>query len=418
MSSRAAAWLAWSICTGSLSLMAFSLLLIAFGWSTPLPRGWTPWIQHAVFLLGVIGAPVLGGLIASRRPENHYGWVWLGLGMSFALLVLAEPYAAYALVVDPGSLPAPRALYYVLRLGWEVTATLVPFVLLLFPTGRLPSGRWRFLAWILLAAGGAIVPLALLNPANGSGSIENPFAVGGVAGEAITTINFALGMVIFAAFIVSALSLVIRYHGASGVERQQLKWFALAAVVGGGLIVADVLSVDLLLGAALWNLLNTATFAGFYLAVGIAILRYRLYEIDIIINRTLVYSVLTGTLVSLYFGSIVLLQRVFVLLTGERSTLAIVASTLLIAALFNPLRRRIQSFIDHRFYRRKYDAEKTLETFGARLRDETNLEALNNELVGVVRETMQPTHVFVWLRPDAGPKEENKPAEQAHSAER
>ena len=418
MSSRAAAWLAWSMCTVSLSLMAFSLLLIVFGWSTPLPREWTPWIQHAVFLLGVIGAPVLGGLIASRRPENHYGWVWLGLGMSFALLVLAEPYAAYALVVDPGSLPAPRALYYVLRLGWEVTVTLVPFALLLFPTGRLPSGRWRFLAWILLAAGGAIVPLALLNPANGSGPIENPFAVGGVAGEAITTINFAWGMVIFAAFIISALSLVIRYHGASGVERQQLKWFALAAVVGGGLIVADVLSVDLLLGAALWNLLNTATFAGFYLAVGVAILRYRLYEIDIIINRTLVYGVLTGTLVSLYFGSIVLLQRVFVLLTGERSTLAIVASTLLIAALFNPLRRRIQSFIDHRFYRRKYDAEKTLETFGARLRDETDLEALNNELVGVVRETMQPTHVFVWLRPDAEPKEENKPAEQAHSAER
>jgi hypothetical protein len=418
MRSRAAAWLAWSMCTVSLSLMAFSLLLIVFGWSTPLPRGWTPWMQHAVFLLGVIGAPVLGGLIAARRPENLYGWVWLGLGMSFALLVLAEPYAAYALVVDPGSLPAPRALYYVLRLGWEVAVTLVPFVLLLFPTGRLPSGRWRFLAWILLAAGGAIVPLALLNPANGSGPIENPFALGGVAGEAITTIDLALGMVIFAAFILSALSLVIRYHGASGVERQQLKWFALAAVVGGGLIVADVLSADLLLGAALWNLLNTATFAGFYLAVGIALLRYRLYEIDIIINRTLVYGVLTGTLVALYFGSIVLLQRVFVLLTGERATLAIVASTLLIAALFNPLRRRIQSFIDRRFYRRKYDAEKTLETFGARLRDETDLEALTIELVGVVRETMQPTHVFVWLRPDAGPKEENKPAEQPHSAER
>jgi hypothetical protein len=418
MSSRAAAYLAWSMCAVCLSLMAFSLLLIVLGWwSTPLPRGWTPWIRHAVFLFGVIGAPVLGGLITSRRPENPYGWVWLGLGMSFALLVLAEPYAAYALVVDPGSLPAPRALYYVLRLGWEVTVTLVPFVLLLFPTGRLPSRRWRSLAWVLLAAGGAIVPLALLNPAN-DGPFENPFALGGVAGEAITTIDLALGMVIFAAFILSALSLVIRYHRASGVERQQLKWFALAAVVGGGLIVADVLSVDLLLGAAMWNLLNTATFAGFYLAVGIAILRHRLYEIDIIINRTLVYGTLTGTLVALYFGSIVLLQRVFVLLTGERSTLAIVASTLLIAALFNPLRRRIQTFIDRRFYRSKYDAEKTLETFGARLRDETDLEALNNELVGVVQETMQPTHVFVWLRPDAGPKEENKPAELPHSAER
>lgn len=211
MSRRFAAWLAWSMCAVCLSLMACSLLLIVLGRSTSLPRGWTPWIQHAVFLLGVIGAPVLGGLIASRRPENPYGWVWLGLGMSFALLVLAEPYAAYALVVDEGSLPAPRALYYVLRLGWEVSVTLVPFVLLLFPTGRLPSRRWRFLAWVLLAAGGAIVPLALLNPANGSGPVENPFALGGVTGEAISTIDLALGMVIFAAFILSALSLVIRY---------------------------------------------------------------------------------------------------------------------------------------------------------------------------------------------------------------
>jgi len=135
-----------------------------------------------------------------------------------------------------------------------------------------------------------------------------------------------------------------------------------------------------------------------------AILRYRLYEIDIIINRTLVYGSLTVLLVALYFGVIVVLQRVFVLLTGQQSTLAVVASTLLIAALFNPLRRRIQSFIDRRFYRRKYDARKTLEAFSAQLRDETDLEALNSELVGVVRETMQPAHVSLWLRPDTVPK--------------
>jgi hypothetical protein len=401
MSSRAAAWLAWSMCAVSLSLMAFSLLLIVTGWSTPLPGGWTPWIRQGVFMVGVVGAPVLGGLIASRRPENPYGWVWLGLGMSFGLLVLAEPYAAYALVVDPGSLPAPRALYYVLRLGWEVSVTLAPFVLLLFPTGRLPSRRWRSLAWVLLAAGATIVPLTLLNPANDTGAVENPFALGRVRGEVITTVDFALGMVIFAAFIVSALSLVIRYHAASGVERQQLKWFALAAAVGGGLIVADVLSVDLLLGSALWNLLNTATFAGFYVAVGIAILRYRLYEIDIIINRTLVYGSLTATLAVMYFGGIVVLQRFFVLLTGQQSTLAVVASTLLIAALFNPLRHRIQTFIDRRFYRRKYDSGKTLEAFSAKLRDETDLDALSGDLRAVVGETMQPAHVSLWLRPVA-----------------
>jgi hypothetical protein len=148
------------------------------------------------------------------------------------------------------------------------------------------------------------------------------------------------------------------------------------------------------------------SFTAVPIAVGFAVLKYRLYDIDIVINRTLVYGSLTVTLVALYFGGIVVLQRIFVTLTGQQSTLAVVASTLLIAALFTPLRRRIQSFIDRRFYRRKYDARKTLEAFSATLRDETDLEALNDDLVGVVRETMQPAHVSVWLRPETAPKGE------------
>jgi len=189
------------------------------------------------------------------------------------------------------------------------------------------------------------------------------------------------------------------------VERQQLKWFAYAAVAS---VIATTLAylIPGVIDTPLWFeragvALNVATIPAIPVAIGIAILRYRLYDIDLLINRTLVYGSLTATLVAIYFGGIVVLQRVFVALTGERSTLAVVASTLAIAALFNPLRRRVQGFVDRRSYRSKYDAAKTLEALSAKVRDETNLAALSDDLVGVVRETMQPAHVSLWLRSEA-----------------
>jgi hypothetical protein len=201
-----------------------------------------------------------------------------------------------------------------------------------------------------------------------------------------------------------------------GEEREQIKWIAFAASVVGLLYLITMVSSLTYsgpwgaAGTPLWlGLLQQASLVSFTavpIAVGFAVLNYRLYDIDILINRTLVYGSLTVTLVALYFGGIVVLQRIFVTLTGQQSTLAVVASTLLIAALFTPLRRRIQSFIDRRFYRSKYDARKTLEAFSAKLRDETDLEALNNDLVSVVRETMQPAHVSVWLRPVEGQQRE------------
>ena len=408
MSTRTAAWLAWSVCAVSLVLMAFSLLLVFLGWSEPLPRGWSSWQDQALSSVGNIGAPLLGGLIASRRPENPYGWIWLGLGLSSAIVVLAEPYAAYALVAEPGSLPAPRMVNMALGSGWVVLVTLLPFVLLLFPTGRLPSPRWRFLAWVILAAGATAFILAFFTRNGGQGPIENPLAVGGVVGEAIPVLVLGAIMILFSSIILSALSLVVRYHRARGVERQQLKWVALAAVLLVGLIVADQLRLDRLLGGTLWNLLAVATQAGLYVAVGIAILKHRLYDIDIIINRTLVYAVLTALLAAGYVATIMAFQGIgslvyqlpFRALIGQESALATVAATLAMAALFSPLRRRIQSFIDRRFYRSKYDAIKTLEDFSVKLKDETDLEALSEDLVGVVIDTMQPAHVSLWLRPD------------------
>jgi hypothetical protein len=232
----------------------------------------------------------------------------------------------------------------------------------------------------------------------GLSAIRNPLGVEGLP-NAYKAVQ-VLMLVLIAGAVVS---LVVRRVYARGVERQQTKWFTYtSAVAPSGAILQYIISEPLELVWLGWvgHSLVLMGLAGMPISMGIAITRYRLYEIDIIINRTLVYGSLTTILVALYFVGIVVLQRVFVLLTGQKSTLAVVASTLLIAALFNPLRRRIQSFIDRRFYRRKYDARKTLEAISTKLRDETDLEALNNDLLGVVRETMQPAHISLWLRPD------------------
>jgi hypothetical protein len=305
---------------------------------------------------------------------------------------LAMSYEAYTLVVEPESLAAPRTISHVLELGAQVALTLVPLLLLLFPTGRLPSPRWRPLAWISTAAGAVLMFLVLL--------FDNPDQVGG----AISIAAFVVVTVIFIAILLSALSIVVRYRRTIGAERQQLKWFALAAVLIGALIFGHLLFVDLLIPEALLNLLDAASTSVLYVAVGIAILRYRLYDIDIIVNRTLVYGALTVMLVLVYVGSVVGLQYPLRALTGQESQLAIVASTLAIAALFNPLRRRVQAVVDRLFYRRKYDAAKTLEDFSAKLRDETNLDEVNSDLVRVVRNTMQPEHVTLWLREPKEPR--------------
>jgi hypothetical protein len=277
------------------------------------------------------------------------------------------------------------------------------FLYLLFPTGKLPSRRWRWVAWLT----GALVLAGVITSAFSSGAlmgilgpIRNPLGIEGFPGvyKALVVIicTVSLGAVV--------LSVFMRLRRAVGVERQQIKWFAYAAagsVITTGLAYLLPSVVD----TPLWfERMGFALVIAFIpavpIAIGIAILRYRLYDIDILINRTLVYGPLTAMLVSLYLVGIVVLQRLFVLLTGQQSTLAVVASTLLIAALFTPLRRRIQSFIDRRFYRRKYNAKKTLEAFAAKLREETDLGALSDDLVGVVWETMQPAHVSLWLRPE------------------
>lgn len=399
MTDRSLTRLAWSLCALTLLVLASSLLLILLGWSTPLPQGATPWRDRTLSLVGIVGAPILGGLIASRRPRNPYGWLWLGFGLGLALQHFGASYSAYARVVESGTLLAPLTISRVVELGGPLALTFAPFLLLLFPTGRLPSRRWRPVAWIAGLSGTVIVVLGLF--------FDRPDKVGGI----VTITVVAAVFVTFSVFALSALSLVVRYRRASGMERQQLKWFALAAVLGAfflvgqqliwlcAILIAYFLGGELLsLNRSLGNLLEVAINVCLYTAVGIAVLRYRLYDIDIIINRTLVYGTLTVSLALVYVGGVLSLQGLLRALTGQESQLAIVASTLSIAALFNPLRRRIQASIDRLFYRRKYDAAKTLEEFSSKLRDETDLEALNSDLVRVVRNTMQPEHVTLWLR--------------------
>src|SRR5829696_7401972 len=207
MSDRFLVRLAWSLCALILLVMAASLVLIVLGWSMPLPRGTAPWRDQAVSLVGIVGAPILGGLIASRRPRNPYGWVWLGFGMGLAFQQLAASYAAYELVA-PGTLVAPLTISRVLGLGNQVALALAPFLFLLFPTGRLPSRRWRPLAWISALSGAMILVLVFL--------FDNPDKVGG-------TIGIMAGSVVLVTFALSAFSLLFRYRRANGVERQQLK---------------------------------------------------------------------------------------------------------------------------------------------------------------------------------------------------
>src|SRR3712207_3736367 len=298
--------------------------------------------------------------------------------------------------------------------GWIPPVGLLGiYLILLFPDGRLPSRRWRPLAWLA----GAVMVLASLGiifapgPLEGHPGVRNPFGLEGHPwiGEATLVIIVVLAVCILA----SALSLILRYRRSGGEQREQIKWIAFAASFVGAVYLSSlvtelIFAPETLTGTGitvpLWvevqrNLLMLS-YAGVPVAVGFAVLKYRLYDIDVVINRTLVYGPLTAMLVFVYLGGVISLQYALRALSGQESQLAVVVSTLVIAALFNPFRRRIQAFIDRRFYRRKYDARKTLEAFSAKLRNETDLDALNNELVGVVRETMQPAHVSLWLRPD------------------
>jgi hypothetical protein len=412
MNARAAPWLAWSLCVLCVALATASLILALLNGRTP-GEIFLVWGSstggEAVLPTWTVSFSVVGALIASHRPENPIGWIFLAVGFFYGLLSAGDEYAIYALLTNPGALALGAEASWLGQWIWAPGLGLIlVFLPLLFPDGHPPSPRWRPVGWL----GGLSIVLAVVSstivlwPERGPALVtgdESPSHVLDVV------LLFAAVPMLFVAGLGAVISLLVRFRRVREEERQQIKWFASAAALTLIWIIVFGQSTLRGLPEAMVALSSLLVIPSIPIGTGVAILRYRLYDIDVIINRTLVYGSLTVILVGLYFGGIVVLQRVFVLLTGERSTLAVVTSTLLIAALFNPLRRRIQGFIDRRFYRRKYDAAKTLEAFSAKLRDETDLDALSGDLVGVVRETMQPAHVSLWLRPDAAPRDAQAP---------
>jgi uncharacterized membrane protein YhdT len=409
MSTRTANYLAWGLCALSLTLTILSLLLLILNLSYPNTDLYEPWLDNT--LTAISYAPV-GALIASRHPANPVGWLLCLYGFVISLSYFSAEYAIYTLLAQPDSLPAGEALAWVFSWMLPLVIGFSTLSYLLFPTGRLPSRRWRWTVWLSVAfiVVGVLLGAFSSEPLSDLGPIQNPLGIVGLA-----DIYSAVLYTTFSVLLVAVISSVfVRLRRAGGVEHQQIKWFAYA-VAANAIAVVLAYVIPGLIETPLWFervgfALNNIVIPAIPIAIGIAILRYRLYDIDIIINRTLVYGTLTVLLAGLYEGSIVLLQEAFRTLTGQQSGLAIVASTLLIAALFTPFRRRIQSFIDKRFYRRKYDARRTLEAFSAKLRNETDLDALSEDLVGVVRETMQPAHVSLWLHPDPALKDKNKRA--------
>ena len=404
MSHRTASWLAWSLWTLSVALTALSLLLLALSQSHPDVHVFDHWLDST---LAAIAFSTVGAVIAARTPpHNPIGWLFCVVGLLFAVTHFSAEYAIYTLLAAPRShMPAGEAAAWLESWLWVPQLGSVLLVVLIFPDSRLPGRRWRWFAWlsVLLVLVGVLLCAFSPGPIIALGSINNPLAVESLPSDAYKSVERVMNALVF----VAVISLVIRLRRARELERQQIKWFVCATVllISGGILTYPVSEV---IGSVWLKWISFVPFIVGLIAIpismGIAILRYRLYDIDLLLNRTLVYGSLTAALVGLYFGVIVVLQRVFVLFIGQQSTLAVVASTLLIAALFTPLRRRIQSFIDRSFYRNKYDARKTLDAFSTKLRDETDLDALRGDLVGVVRETMQPAHVSLWLRTETASK--------------
>jgi hypothetical protein len=355
-----------------------------------------PALMFAV-AVGVTAFSVLGYIIVTRRPENVLGPGFSVLALVLSLLGLVESYLHYGLEVAPGSLPAIEYAAWVSEWAWvPAFMPLLTFLFLLCPDGRLPWPSWRPVAYCIAATLVCLTVGTMLSPFESRPEIENPFQVSWLGD--LPAIAMWIGYIgLIPSIGLSALAMVLRFRRSTGIERQQLKWFASAGVAAIVLFLASWVVASFTDSDAVWDYWLAVSITLVLFATAIAILRYHLYDIDRIINRTLVYALLTAALAAVYFGLVVGLQAVLRPVSGG-SDLAIVITTLAVAALFLPVRRRIQDAVDRRFNRRTYDAARTIEAFTARLREQIDLDTLRYELLAVVDETMQPAKASLWLR--------------------
>ena len=387
MRARTARWVAGCAAAGSVALIGAGLAL-AYANRHLLPASLTDWtVSNISGQVVNVAVPVTGFVLASRRPENRIGWLFLVAGLGLGLGGFANPYALHALVADPGSLPAGRAFAWLSNWIWAIPVAALAFLFLLFPTGRVRSRRWRLAAWFV-GGGFALATVWLLIAATRVWA--HPFASPGQAGSppGLIVLWVLTGFLTSAALLVSVAALVVRFAKSSGEERLQLKWCAAAALL---LVVVFVASIWV--NSAVVNVLQSLAFVCLWTAIAMAVLKYRLYEIDQIISRTLAYAIVTGLLVGVYAGLVLLATQVLTI----KSPVAVAGSTLVAAALFSPLRSRVQRAVDRRFNRARYDADQTMAAFAARLKGAVDLDSVRHDLAEIVDQALEPAHVSVWI---------------------
>jgi hypothetical protein len=406
---RARRWpaaLAWALAGLTVLTFIVTSRLTDLVWSTgfePRPSNATVIAVVGAIILVTVSAVTVGAVLASRRPRHPVGWLLLGVGLDLNLSLLVQSYVKYGLLARPGALPGARYLAGFAYSTVPIWLSCAGFVLLLTPTGSLPSPRWRWWARVAAVAPVVVVLGSVVQPDPLAPDYRgNPLAIPAL-GRVLAVPAVAGVVVVLVALLVGAGSLVVRFRRARGVERQQLRWLAYAAALAAGLLLValvagflardEVVTVSLALGVALLPL-----------ATGAAILRYRLYDLDRIISRTLAYGLLTVLLGGGYAAVVLVLGQ----LLGQDSSLVVAGATLAVAAVFQPARRRVQAMVDRRFNRRRYDAARTIAAFSARLRQQVDLDTLTAELLGVVELTMQPTSVSLWLRPSVSASAEQR----------